>query len=45
MNRSVDYQTDFYSLGITLYKLITSKLPFTNDSSIELIPPTWQSLL
>ncbi|MBK9503561.1 MAG: AAA family ATPase [Leptospiraceae bacterium] len=37
MNRTVDYRTDFYSLGVTFYKLITSKLPFTNERPIEMI--------
>ncbi len=37
MNREVDYRTDFYSLGVTFYEMLTEKLPFESDDPMELI--------
>jgi predicted ATPase/serine phosphatase RsbU (regulator of sigma subunit)/GAF domain-containing protein/tRNA A-37 threonylcarbamoyl transferase component Bud32 len=37
VNRSLDYRTDLYSLGIVLYRLFSGKLPFISEDSLELI--------
>lgn len=37
MNRGIDYRTDFYSLGVTFYEMLTGRLPFQSTEPIELL--------
>jgi len=37
MNRGIDYRSDFYSLGVTFFELLTGQLPFNCEDPMELV--------
>ncbi|MBD2500033.1 trifunctional serine/threonine-protein kinase/ATP-binding protein/sensor histidine kinase [Anabaena azotica] len=37
MNRNLDYRSDFYSLGVTFYQILTGQLPFQSSEPLELV--------
>ena len=37
MNRSIDYHTDFYSLGVTFYEMLTGEIPCKGEDPIEIV--------
>ena len=37
MNQPLDYRSDFYSLGITFYQMLTGSTPFASEDAMEIV--------
>lgn len=37
MNRRLDYRTDFYSLGVTFFEMLTGRLPYEHSDPLALL--------
>lgn len=37
MNRTLDYRSDYYSFGVTLYEMLVGRKPFESDDPMEVI--------
>src|SRR5215472_14681113 len=43
VNKGVDIRSDIYSLGVTLYEMLTANVPFTGDTDFEVMQAHMQT--